>query len=82
MSVQNDSNTIRLFGEVVSLYEMDGIQYVKIHYDPGFVDVVFQELQDVFLSDRVVISSKLEVESISTSVDNNYNSKNEFDTKN
>jgi len=67
-----DSNTISLLGEVVSLYEKDGIQYAKIHYEPGFVDVVFQEMQDVFLNDRVVVSSRLDVESILIQTDNDH----------
>lgn len=66
----NTSNIISLVGEVVSLYEKDGIQYAKIHYDSGFVDVKFQELQDVFLNDRVVVNSKLDVQSISPLINN------------
>lgn len=72
MSENNYSNIISLLGEIVSIYEKDGIQYAKIHYDPGFVDIIFQEMQDVFLNDRVIISSRLEIENISTKVDNNY----------
>ena len=71
MSEINDSNMINLYGEIVSIYEKDGIQYAKIHYDPGYVDIKFQEMQDVFLNDKVVINSSLMVESISTQVDNN-----------
>ena len=71
MSEINDSNMINLYGEIVSIYEKDGIQYAKIHYDPGYVDIKFQEIQDVFLNDKVVINSSLMVESISTQVDNN-----------
>jgi len=67
----NDSNTISLLGEIVSIYEKDGIQYAKIHYDPGFVDVMFQEMQDVFLNDRVIINSRLDVESISPQISDN-----------
>jgi len=67
----NDSNTISLLGEIVSIYEKDGIQYAKIHYDPGFVDVMFQEMQDVFLNDWVIINSKLDVESISPQISDN-----------
>ena len=59
-----ESNKIFLFGEIVSIYESEGIQYAKLHYDPGFVDVVFQEFQDVFLNDRVQINARLDVESI------------------
>ena len=70
MSDFNTSNIISLLGEVVSLYEKDGIQYAKIHYDSGFVDVIFQELQDVFLNDRVVVNSKLDVQSISPQINN------------
>jgi hypothetical protein len=66
----NNSNIISLIGEIVSIYEKDGIQYAKIHYDSGFVDVIFQELQDVFLNDRVVVNSKLDVQSISPQVNN------------
>ena len=65
------SNTICLLGEIVSIYEKDGIQYAKVHYDPGFVDVVLKEMQDVFLNDRVVVNSKLDVESISPQMSNN-----------
>ena len=71
MSNDNFSNTISLLGEVVSIYEKDGIQYAKIHYDPGYVDLIFQEMQDVFLNDRVIINSRLDVESISTQIDYN-----------
>lgn len=71
MSDLNDSNTISLLGEIVSIYEKDGIQYAKIHYDPGFVDVMFQEMQDVFLNDRVIINSRLDVESISPQISDN-----------
>jgi len=67
----NDSNTISLLGEIVSIYEKDGIQFAKIHYDSGFVDVIFQEMQDVFLNDRVIINSRLDVESISSQIDDN-----------
>jgi hypothetical protein len=67
----NNSNIISLLGEIVSIYEKDGIQYAKIHYDSGFVDVIFQELQDVFLNDRVVVNSKLDVQSISPQINNN-----------
>jgi hypothetical protein len=66
----NTSNIISLLGEIVSLYEKDGIQYAKIHYDSGFVDVIFQELQDVFLNDRVVVNSKLDVQNISPIINN------------
>jgi hypothetical protein len=66
----NDSNTIILLGEIVSIYEKDGIQYAKIHYDPGFVDIVFQEMQDIFLNDRVAVNSKLEVQDVSTKIEN------------
>lgn len=71
MSNDNFSNTISLLGEVVSIYEKDGIQYAKIHYDPGYVDLIFQEMQDVFLNDRVIINSRLDVESISTQISDN-----------
>ena len=71
MSEVNGSNMLSLLGEIVSIYEKDGIQYAKIHYDPGFVDIVFHEMQDVFLNDKVVINSRLNVESISTKVDKN-----------
>lgn len=70
MSYPNNSNIISLLGEIVSIYEKDGIQYAKIHYDAGFVDVIFQELQDVFLNDRVIVSSKLDVQSISPLINN------------
>ena len=70
MSDFNTSNIISLLGEIVSLYEKDGIQYAKIHYDSGFVDVIFQELQDVFLNDRVVVNSKLDVQNISPIINN------------
>lgn len=70
MSDPNNSNIISLHGEIVSIYEKDGIQYAKIHYDPGFVDVIFQELQDVFLNDRVVVNSKLDVQNISPLINN------------
>ena len=70
MSDLNNSNIISLLGEIVSIYEKDGIQYAKIHYDSGFVDVIFHELQDVFLNDRVVVNSKLDVQSISPQVNN------------
>jgi hypothetical protein len=66
----NTTNIISLLGEIVSLYEKDGIQYAKIHYDSGFVDVIFQELQDVFLNDRVVVNSKLDVQNISPIINN------------
>jgi len=71
VSNDNFSNTISLLGEVVSIYEKDGIQYAKIHYDPGYVDLIFQEMQDVFLNDRVIINSRLDVESISTQISDN-----------
>ena len=71
MSEVNGSNMLSLLGEIVSIYEKDGIQYAKIHYDPGFVDIVFQEMQDVFLNDKVLINSRLNVESVSTKVDKN-----------
>jgi len=71
VSEVNGSNMLSLLGEIVSIYEKDGIQYAKIHYDPGFVDIVFHEMQDVFLNDKVVINSRLNVESISTKVDKN-----------
>jgi len=67
----NDSKKLILLGEIVSIYEKDGIQYAKIHYDPGFVDIVFQEMHDVFLNDKVLINSRLNVESVSTKVDKN-----------
>lgn len=70
MSDFNTTNIISLLGEIVSLYEKDGIQYAKIHYDSGFVDVIFQELQDVFLNDRVVVNSKLDVQNISPIINN------------
>ena len=59
-----ESNKIYLLGEIVSIYESDGIQYAKIHYESGFVDVVLQEIQDVFLNDRVQINARLDVESV------------------
>jgi len=70
VSENNYSNTIILLGEIVSIYEKDGIQYAKIHYDPGFVDIVFQEMQDVFLNDRVAVNSKLEVKEVCTKMEN------------
>ena len=70
MPDNNDSNTLILLGEIVSIYEKDGIQYAKIHYDPGFVDIIFQEIQDVFLNDRVIVHSKFDVQNVSTKIEN------------
>ena len=42
----------------------------KNNYDPGFVDIVFQEIQDVFLNDRVLVNSRLEVQDVSTKIEN------------
>jgi len=70
VSENNDSNTLILLGEIVSIYEKDGIQYTKIHYDPGFVDIIFQEIQDVFLNDRVIVNSRLDVQNVSTKIEN------------
>jgi len=65
----NDSKKLILLGEIVSIYEKDGIQYARIHYDPGFVDIIFQEIQDVFLNDRVIVNSRLDVQNVSTKIE-------------
>lgn len=70
MPETNESNSLILLGEIVSIYEKDGIQYAKIHYDPGFVDIIFQEIQDVFLNDRVIVNSRLDVQNVSTKIEN------------
>lgn len=58
-------NKLCLLGDIVSIYESEGIQYAKIHYEPGFVDVVLKDIQDVFLNDRVQIDAFIEVKDIS-----------------
>ena len=69
----SQSNTINLIGEIVSIYEKDKIQFAKIHYDPGFVDLKIDTKDKIYLNDRVIINSKLEVEKINTQ-----NEKNEY----
>ena len=60
----NQSNKIMLSGLVTSIYEKENVQYVKIHYESGFVNIRLNTTQDIYLNDRVVINSKLNVESI------------------
>lgn len=70
--VENDQpNNVSLFGEVVSIYEQDGKSFAKIHYDPGYVDVTLPEPNEIFLGDKVVIDSNLQIKKILVQPDDN-----------
>lgn len=70
--VKNDQpNKISFFGEVVSIYEQDGKSFAKIHYDPGYVDVTLQGSHEIFLGDKVVVDSNLQIKKILVQPDDN-----------
>ena len=67
----NRSNTLSLRGEIVSIYEKENVRYAKIHYDSGFVDLSLNTINEIYLNDRVVIYSKMQVETIATQTEEN-----------
>lgn len=70
--VENDQpNKISFLGEVISIYEQDGKSFAKIHYHPGYVDVTLQESHEIFLGDKVVVDSKLQIKKILVQPDDN-----------
>ena len=71
MTELNRSNYIRLVGEIIGIYENQGERFVKLRYDPGYVDISLQEIQDVYLGDKVTVDSDLTIKKISLQTEEN-----------
>ena len=71
MTELNQSNIISLVGEVVGMYENQGERFFKLRYDPGYVDISLQEIQDVYLGDKVTVDSDLTIKKISPQTEEN-----------
>jgi len=71
MTELNHSNIISLVGEIVGVYENQGERFAKIRYDPGYVDIALQEVQDVYLGDKVIVDSDLKIKKISPQTEEN-----------
>lgn len=65
----NQANIINLIGEIVSIYEKDGESYAKIHYKDGFMDMKIDTAKDIYLNDKIIINSKLEIQSVQTEIE-------------
>ncbi|GAB4298588.1 MAG: hypothetical protein Kow0098_24030 [Ignavibacteriaceae bacterium] len=68
MAEFNQANIINLIGEIVSIYEKDRECYAKIHYKDGFMDMKICTLMDVHLNDKIIINSKLNIQSVHTEI--------------
>ena len=71
MTELNRSNYIRLVGEIIGIYENQGERFIKLRYDPGYVDISLQETQDVYLGDKVTVDSDLKIKKISPQTEEN-----------
>ena len=71
MTELNHSNFISLIGEIVGVYENQGERFVKIRYDSGVVDLSLQEVQDVYLGDKVTVDSDLTIKKMSPQTEEN-----------
>ena len=71
MTELNRSNYISLVGEIIGIYENQGERFVKLRYDPGYVDISLQEIQDVYLGDKVTVDSDLTIKKISPQTEEN-----------
>ena len=64
--VENDQlNIINLKGEIVGIYDQGGKRFIKLRYEKGFVDISIQDETEVYLGDKVVVDSSLEILQIS-----------------
>lgn len=59
------SNSISLKGEIVGIYDWEGKRFIKLRYDKGFVDISVKEETEVYLGDKVLIDTYLDIIKIS-----------------
>ncbi len=62
-----------LSGEVVEVYEKNSFKFAKIRFNSGFIEIPFNDLHDVHLSDKVFINSRIKIESILYDFEDNIN---------
>lgn len=68
----NKKENLSLTGEVVEIYEKDGLKVAKIRFNPGFVEIPINDLRDPHLNDKITINSIIQIERILHNLDNKY----------
>ena len=68
---ENHSNIIGLRGEIVGIYEKEEKRFAKILYEEGFVDISLNDIQDVYLGDKVIVHSDLTIKKIDPQTEEN-----------
>jgi hypothetical protein len=73
VSSMNPKENLSLSGEVVEIYEKDGFKLAKIRYNIGFIEIPINDLRDAHLNDKIIINSSIKIESITHSLEDNFN---------
>jgi hypothetical protein len=65
------SDTISFYGEVAGIYEKDGNNFIKLHYNSGFIDIVMNDVKNIYLGDKIIVHSDLTIKKIITQPEEN-----------
>ena len=66
MMDNRSSNTISFYGEVAGIYEKDENYFIKLHYNAGFIDIVINDVKNIYLGDKIIVHSDLTIKKIIT----------------
>jgi hypothetical protein len=64
MKGNGETDTHLLTGEIVGIYEKDNTRIAKVKYDSGFIDIPLNNVNDIHLNDKVIISSSIWIKNI------------------
>lgn len=63
------NDIINVEGEVIEIYEKEGKSFAKIQCCPGFIEICIDKLNELHLSDKVLLELKLSIGKIETHFD-------------
>lgn len=63
------NDQLKLIGEVIEMYERDGVNFAKIKYDGGIIDISTGKLKDFHLGDRVTVNTLMNIESLNNEIE-------------
>lgn len=56
--------TCMLSGEIVEIYENCKSKFAKIKFEPGFIDICIDKINEAHLNDKIIINSSIHINNI------------------
>lgn len=58
-----------LTGEIIEIYERNKMKFAKIKFDPGYMDICIDKIDDAHLNDKLVINGQIQIIGLAQNVD-------------